>query len=162
MKRSPKKYIFLLLIVCILLLLGYYRDFVFRTINTLLQAKDYDAVFTSPPTLQFLDHYTYPGLIRMKWALTLLFTLVYWGISLFAIKIVFDEKKYNRIAIGVYAVILLIAGLLMLAGYVFDALSGSMYEPARYLMDLLQSPVILMILIPAFKLSGQEHNNIAN
>jgi hypothetical protein len=162
MKRSQKKYILVLLIVCTLLLLGYYRDFVFRTINTVIQAKEYDAAFTSPPTLQFLDQYTYEGLIKLKWTLTLLFTLVYLGITLFTVKIVFDKKKYNRITIGVYAVIMLLSGLLMLTGYVFNSLLETMYELSRNLMGLAQSPIILMILIPAFKLSGQEHNNIAN
>jgi hypothetical protein len=162
MKRSAKKYILLLAIVCVLLLLGYYRDFVFKTINALLQAKDYDAVFTAPPTLQFLDHYSAAGLIKLKWALTLLFTLVYLGLTLFTIRIVFDEQKYSRLTIGVYIVIMLLSGILMLMGYAFDGLAERMYEPARYLMGLAQSPVILMILIPAFKLSGQEHNNIAN
>jgi hypothetical protein len=162
MKRSTKQSILLLLIVCVLLLLGYYRDFVFKTINAVLQAKEYDALFTSPPTLQFLDHYSAGGLMKLKWALTLLFTLVYLGITLFTIKIVFDKRKYNRLTIGVYIVIMLLSGILMLMGYAFDGLAERMYEPARYLMGLAQSPVILMILIPAFKLSGQEHNNIAN
>jgi hypothetical protein len=162
MKRFSKKHILLLLIVCILLTLGYYRDFVFKTINALLQAKEYDAVFTSPPALQFLDHYSAGGLIKLKWTLTLLFTVVYWGITLFTINIVFDKKKYNRLTSGVYIVILLLSGTLMLLGYAFHGLAEGMYEPARYLMGLAQSPVILMILIPALKLSGQEHNNIAN
>jgi hypothetical protein len=162
MKHSAKKYILLLLIVCILLLLGYFRDFVFKTINALLQAKQYDALFTSPPTLQFLDGYSARELIKLKWVLTLLFTFVYWGITLFTIKIVFDKKKFNRLTNGVYIVVLLLSGLLMLLGYAFNGLAEHMYEPSRYLMGIAQSPVILMILIPAFKLSGQEHNNIAN
>lgn len=162
MKRSAKKYILLILVVCAILLLGYYRDFVFKTINALLQAMDYNATFTLPTSLKFLDHLTYGGLIKLKWVLTLLFTMVYLGVSLFTIKLIFDRKIFNRITIAVYAVVVLLSGLLMLAGYVFSGLSGTMYEPARYLMDLAQSPVILMILIPAFKLSGQELNNIAN
>jgi hypothetical protein len=162
MKRSPQRYILLLLVVCALLLLGYYRDFVFKTINSVIQAKDYDAQFTSPPTLQFLDRWSYEGLIKLKWALTLLFTLAYLSIALFTVKVVFDKRKYARITIGVYAVVTLLSGLLMLVGHVFEGLSGRMYELSLYLMSTAQSPVILMILIPAFKLSGQEHNNIAN
>jgi hypothetical protein len=162
MKRSPKKYILLLPVICALLLLGYYRDFVFKTTNSLLQAKDYNATYTPPGTLRFLDSFTYGGLIKLKWAFTVLFTLVYLGFTLFTIKIIFNRKSYNRITIGVYAVVMLLSGLLMLAGYAFEGLYGSMYEPARYLMDVAQSPVILMILIPAFKLSGQELNNIEN
>jgi hypothetical protein len=162
MKRVSKKHMLLLLIVCALLLLGYYRDFVFKTINSVIQAKDYNAGFTSPPALQFLDQCSYGVLMKLKWVLTLLFTLVYLGMALLAVKIIFDKKKYNHITIGVYVVVTLISGLLMLTGYVFEGLSGRMYELSRYLMDTAQSPIILMILIPAFKLSGQEHNNIAN
>jgi hypothetical protein len=162
MKQAPKKYITLLLIVCALLLLGYYRDFVFKTINAVLQARDYDAEFNSPPSLKFLDQCSYGGLVKLKWTLTLLFTLVYLSITLFTIKMVFDKKRYTYIAIGVYAAITVLSGLLMLTGHIFEGLSGRMYEFALYLMSMAQSPVILMILIPAFKLSGPEHNNIAN
>jgi ABC-type Na+ efflux pump permease subunit len=64
--------------------------------------------------------------------------------------------------IGVYAVVMLLSGLFMILGAAFEGLSDRMYEFARYLMGMVQSPIILMIMIPAFKLSGSEPNNITN
>ena len=64
--------------------------------------------------------------------------------------------------IGLYAFVTVIAGMFMITGYVIEGISEKMYEFARYLMGMAQSPIILMILIPAFKLSEQEQTNIEN
>lgn len=162
MKNSVKKYLLLLLILCIILFLGYYRDFVFVTINAILQAKDYEAQYTPPASLQFLDQFPYGTLMNLKWLLTLLFSIVYLLVALVTLRVLFNKKRYNRITIGVYAVVMLISGMFMLTGYLFQGSSAKMYEFSRYLMGMAQSPVILMILIPAFKLSGPESNDITN
>jgi hypothetical protein len=44
----------------------------------------------------------------------------------------------------------------MLTGLVLSQFSGKMYEFARYFMGIAQSPLVLMILIPVFKISKKE------
>ena len=160
MKFSAQKIILLFCIIGIILFLGYYRDFVFVTINFILQARDYRAEYTLPPSLNFLDQFSYNVLMNFKWLLTVLFSMAYLLVALITLRILFNKRKYTRILVGVYAAVMLLSGLFMLVGYVFGDLSARMYEFARYLMGMAQSPVILMILIPAFKLSDQEPNNI--
>lgn len=162
MKLPAKKYAFLLLLILALLFLGYYRDFVFRTINSMLQARDYDVDYSPPSSMEFLEDFSYKSLINMKWVLTVVFSLCYLLLALLTLKILFNNRKYRTVTIGVYLSITLVSGMFMLCGLLFVGTSARMYEFARYLMGMLQSPIILMILIPAFKLSGQEPNNIKN
>lgn len=162
MKLSAKKYGYLILIILALLLLGYYRDFIFRTINSMLQAMDYKADYTPPVSMKFLKGCSYDALTNLKWLLTLVFSLVYLLLALITMKILFNNRKYRNMTIGVYLAILLVSGIFMLCGLLFESTSARMYEFSRYLMGMAQSPIILMILIPAFKLSGQEPNNIPN
>jgi hypothetical protein len=162
MKLSAKKYGYLVVIVIVLLLLGYYRDFVFRTINSMLQAHDYETTFDPPFSMGFLKDCSYDGLLTLKWLLTIVFSLVYLATTLITLRILFNNKKSGSVTIGLYVALMLVSGLFMLCGFLFEATSLRMYEFARYLMGMAQSPVILMILIPAFKLSGQEPNNITN
>jgi len=162
MTRNFRKFSILSLIVLLLLVLGYYRDFIFKEINAIIQSKELNASYTAAPSIQFMQDYATSFLIKLKWTLTLLFSLVYLGIALFTIHLIFRNPKFNRITIITYLVVGFISGIFMLIGYVFTGLSDKMYEFSRYLMGMAQSPIILMILIPAFKLSLQERSNIPN
>ena len=68
----------------------------------------------------------------------------------------FGNRNFFKITIWSYVAILLVSGILITIGYVFKGTTEKTYEFARYLMGLAQSPLILMILIPAFKLSEKE------
>ncbi len=162
MKQPVRKYLLLLLLIILILIAGYYRDFIFKCINAILQAMDYEASYTPPPSLLFLKNYSYSALVKLKWGLTILFSLIYFLITIITLNLLFQKRKNILITAGSYCFVMLLSGIFMLIGYLFQSLSGQMYECARYLMGMAQSPVILMILIPALKLSSQEPNNIPN
>lgn len=154
--KSLKKYILLALIISLLLFFGYYRDFVFKNINGLLKAWDYNLTYNLPPSLQFFENYDYDTLLNIKWLLTLLFSLIYLLIALKTIRLLFENKKYTRITLAAYIAVITVSALFIATGLIFKSTSETMYEFARYLMGMAQSPVILMVLIPAFKLSEKE------
>lgn len=154
--KSFKKYILLALIISLLLFFGYYRDFVFKNINGLLKAWDYNITYSLPPSLQFFENYDYDTLSNIKWLLTLLFSIIYLLIALKTIRLLFENKKYTRITLIAYIAVTMVSALCIAAGLIFKNTSETMYEFARYLMGMAQSPIILMILIPAFKLSEKE------
>jgi fumarate reductase subunit D len=60
------------------------------------------------------------------------------------------------ITVWVYTGIVLLSGLLMLIGIISGS-TENMYEFARYFMGMAQSPLILMILFPLFKLAEKEN-----
>jgi hypothetical protein len=151
---SKKAFSFFLLIFTILFL-GYFRDFVFVNINSLIQAKTYKQEFMMPFTLSFLNKFDYSTLIILKWLNTFLFCFLYFIITLISLQLSFaksENENFTIITLTSYGAILLISALLILIGFIFSSTSEKMYEFARYLMGMAQSPIILMILIPAFKL----------
>ncbi len=161
MKTKPNKIKFGFYVSCIIALLilsGYLRDTVFKTINALLRAWDLDQDYFLPPFLSFLENYQYETLENLKWLLTLIFSLLYLILTIFSIKLFLKSSKYIKIAIFTYLGIIVISGVFILIGLCFNSIAQKMYEFARYLMGMAQSPIILMILIPAFKLLEKEKN----
>lgn len=159
MKINLNKIKFGLIVSCILALLvlsGYIRDTVFKSINAVLRAWDLDQDYFLPSFLSFLENYEYETLENLKWLLTILFCLLYLLLSIFAIKLFFNNSAYIKISIYTYLGIILISGIFILIGFIFNSASSKMYEFARYLMGMAQSPIVLMILIPTFKLSEKK------
>jgi hypothetical protein len=158
--KTVKKFALLAFIFVALLALGFYRDFVFKSINALLQAWDHDMDYQMPRSLQFFEDYEYDTIVNMKWILTLLFSLFYLLLAIFTIRILFDSKGFVRITIASYAGIVIISALFILTGLMMKGSSEKMYEFARYMMGLAQSPIILMILIPVFRMYEKEKPEI--
>ncbi|MCX6296869.1 MAG: hypothetical protein NTX97_12565, partial [Bacteroidetes bacterium] len=77
-------YIPLIVIACLTISTGYYRDFLFKNINALLKAWDFNMDFTMPPSLTFFENYEYDTLLEIKWILTFVFSLLYLAIALAA------------------------------------------------------------------------------
>lgn len=155
-----RKGIFLLIIIFLLVLTGYARDFIFKTTNALLRAWDLDQDYPLPYFLSFLNNYEYDTIVNFKWVLTIAASLIYLFIALFTIRMLFERKKYLMVTIYTYAGIIAISAVFIAIGTFFPDSGEKMYEFARYLMGMAQSPVILMILIPAFKLSDKENHKI--
>ncbi len=154
-----KRNIALFLIVCALLFFGYYRDFIFKNINALLQAWDYDMVYNMPSSLHFLEKFEDDGLTNIKWLLTLLFSIIYMVIAIITVQLLFKNKRYVYLTIVVYVGLIAISGLFIGTGFILKNTSETMYAFARYLMGMAQSPLVLMILVPAFKLTEKQENN---
>ncbi len=162
MKLFSKKNLLLSLIILILLILGYYRDFLFKQINAMLKAWDFEMDYAMPFPWRFLENYYYDTIVNFKWLLTIAFTILFLIVSLLAVQLIFRNRKYLYITIASYSAITAASALFVLFGLLVEGGSERMYELARFLMGMAQSPVILMILIPAFKLSAREQQNIEN
>ena len=160
--KSIKKIIYLILVAGVILFLGYYRDFVFKSINALIQSHELNIDFSMPPSLSIFSNFEYTTLIKTKWLLTIICSAFYLVISIISVKILFENKKYIRITVGVYIALTIVSAIFMTTGYFFPIISKNMYSFSRYLMGMAQSPLILMILIPAFKISEKETIKITN
>lgn len=154
--NSIKLWSYAAIIIFLVIFIGFLRDSIFKTINAILLAWDLDQDYFLPPFLSFLENYEYETLENLKWLLTLLFSLLYLIITLLTIKLLFNNSRYIKIAVFTYIGIIFTSGIFILTGFVFSPTALKMYEFARYLMGMAQSPVILMILIPTFKLSEKE------
>ena len=157
-----KRNLILIIMAILAVLTGYLRDTVFKTINAILRAADLEQDYFLPAFISFLQNFEYQTLVNLKWFLTLFFSLLYLILSIIIIKTLFKDSKYLKITTLTYIGVLLISAGFIAAGLIFKNSSEKMYEFARYLMGMAQSPIILMILIPTFKLMEKEINKTSN
>jgi hypothetical protein len=131
-------------------------------VNALLRAWDNDQDYYLPSPLSFLENYEYDTLVNIKWLLTLIFSLIYFVIGIFSLRLVFGDNRYLGLLITAYLSVIVLSVMFIGTGMLFSGVSAKMYQFARYLMGMAQSPIILMILIPALKLSEKEKEQSGN
>lgn len=154
---KSKKILSLAGIIILILFLGFLRESVFKSINALLQAWDANMDYPMPSFLKFIENFDYGTIVNLKWLLTLLFSLLYLLISIITVKVLFLNPKFIRVTIAAYMGIIALSALFIFSGMLFKNNVEKMYEFARYLMGMAQSPIILMILVPVFKVIEKEN-----
>jgi len=134
-----KKIVFVVLLVITTVILGFLRDHIFVSINHLIESGN-DAN----------GHF-----LILKWILTGFCSILYMCITCVFLFLLFNSRKYVRVAIAVYVLIFVVA--LLIGGFGFATVSfGKVYLLVRALLGIAQSPVILMILIPACYISEKK------
>jgi hypothetical protein len=142
--------IFLLVVI---IWLGFLRDFIFVNINYIIDRLYYNLeVVYYHSFYSFLEPLDVSGLMTLKWLLTIVFTLVNLLLSVFILKLLFNNPKMPLKLLYIsYLLIFIIAGLFYLAGKVggFPELG---YTLSRRFMGTIQSPVPLMVVAAAHML----------
>jgi hypothetical protein len=133
--------ILIVILVAIAIALGFLRDYVFVFINYSIGA----------------GHENAGKLSILKWVLTLLFSILYLINTCAVLFVLFQSKKYVRIAAWSYIFLFAISLLAAFCGYVFSSFEN-VYPFVRTIMGIAQSPVIMMILVPACFLDGKRLN----
>ncbi len=147
--------------ILIILIVGYFREIIFVHVNLqrsqlYFNETDKDYGYEFPTWLQFLKHMTYEELNNMKWIMTLAYFMFYFAIAYFLVRSIFKNKNYNKITIAVHVIFFISAGVSYIVGYLTGkGLEG--YTLSRALMGILQSPVLIMLLIPAFILDQRQN-----
>ena len=160
MKTSQKlPYLKLLLIVVFLILLGFFRDYFLSQYNNYLYQLYYkDAEYKIDSEFNFLKGFNYMQLYYAKFFIIAFFCLVFYFVTLITLKLLFAEKKIIPITTFFYGCILLISLIFYLYGKMASD-AEKFYELSRTFLALLQSPLLLMILIPAIKLGTKTNSN---
>ena len=128
--------------------LGYFRNYVFETINGQTAAVYYhDTRPSLPAFLEFLLDKDYKSLIRIKAVLTVFFAFIYFLTALLSIRQVFIEKTYSKLCSVFYGSLIIISLLFILIGVIFPSFSDHAYNIARNLMHIAQSPFTILLLI---------------
>jgi hypothetical protein len=154
MKSGKIKCLIIFLIVALIFALGFYRDFVFVNINFRLNGLWYNKnLWQLPASLSFFENFSYNQLYYAKWLLTLLFSLSYLLLYLACVKVLFQKKNYLLWTIFIFAGIYIVSAPFYILSYFSD--SRSFYIICRILMDFVQSPLLIMILVPAFLLDSK-------
>ena len=138
----------LIVFIGIIMAAGFLRLYLFENINHQLAENDISYVTEG---LSFIDNYSYDTLMDVKWVLTIFFTIAYLSLTLGIINLLFSNRQFMHITLFIFGLIIFLSFILYSAfGFVNESALG--YRLARFCMGVVQSPLPLMILIPAFKL----------
>lgn len=130
-------------------LLGMWRDHLFiSTNNSIYYAMETPA---SDPLTAVSLAFTLTALMGLKWFMTFAFTAAFLSISGLSVYILFRNKKLIYWVIYVFTAVMGVAFVFYTAGHLVGYPDEG-YQLARRFMGFAQSPVLLLILIPAFSL----------
>jgi len=152
--QLKKTYLYLFFFM-LFALLGFGREFFFVNLNNIMYMMYYkhDSSMPVPAMMKgFLD-WPYETLYYSKYGFTLLCTALYFALSYWALKRLTSRGFFTRVLSYSYLAFLVLSGLSMLYGYlVKDRLNDEEYTLSRWLMGVLQSPILCLILIASEKL----------
>jgi hypothetical protein len=152
MKLKYKEMLLILIMIVVFVIAGFLRDAVFTNINAQLfklYFKNYE--FTLPPYLSVFETWPYMKLYYFKYVITAVFIIIYFMLSMLAVRIFSGSMDAVKWVYYAYGIVLLLC-LLTYFGGIFLHNFPKGYLFTRNLVGLLQSPFIVMMIIPALKL----------
>lgn len=152
------KKIKLILLIVLIILLGFLRDYLFFNINWIYLTLTENRPNQALDEFYFLLEWTPRNINILKWFLTFLFTGLFLLLSVWIIQQFFKNKQFNRITIYAFVGLIGICALLYLIGFVIG-LSDNLYGVIRTLMGFAQSFMPLMILYVVFKFLPEQNKS---
>ena len=157
--KNRNNRLFYTLVIVLIIIIGFIREYLFYHLNYQLGKLYYREILASndytyqlPESLTVFDAMGYYQLYWFKWLLSGFFVLIYFFLTWLVIKRMFTGTRLvKRITIWTHVSLLIIAVLFFLYGYL-PGQSQKGYMLSLAFMHILQSPLVLMLLIPAFKL----------
>ena len=141
-----------------LFFLGFFREFVFENINShLIHLKNQDGISNLPGPLFIFKGWSFSALYYTKFLLVLLFAAGFFGLTHWAVSIYFRTSAYWKATAALFLGVF----LLSLSAFVLGKLTGfpeKGYSTARFLIEFIQSPLALFLLIPGLTLLKEEKN----
>jgi len=135
-------------------IVGYCREFFFVNLNNIMFEKYYNhTTLPIPSIMKIFTTFSYKFLYYSKYIYTLIWVIIFYTFSFFALKKLSQKKillKYLTIS---YSILLILAILIMAYGLLINQrLQDDEYAISRWLFGILQSPIICLILIASNKL----------
>ena len=149
MIKGKVKWLAILGMTVLMIILGGYREIVFVNINEQMyfndgQIDDYRVL----EVFDWLQRYDNNGLNSLKWYLTLGFSLLFLALGFITLRTLLRDKEGGRWMIFTYLGTIILAGLFFITGKIIGHQELG-YTLSRVFMGALQSPFILMLMIPA-------------
>ena len=139
----------LYLLIPSIIVLGFIRDYLFENINWVYLTHTTQRRNQARPEFHFLLDWTPDQILNLKWFGTVLFYLLFLGLTLLIIHLAFKNRTFNFITLGMFAGLFGISGLLYIAGWV-SGYGNQLYGAIHTIMMIAQSFVPLMILAILF------------
>ena len=132
-----------LLFFVLLSILSYFRELIFLSINDLI--ADNQIHYKGHINVDFLSSYSKSSLIKLKYILTILFTLIFSLITVWGLKLSFNETKPSLIALFLYLLIFTLAFVFLSIGFFTDKFK-TFYPLLRTFIDYLHNPIIYFLV----------------
>lgn len=144
------------LFLLFIFLIGYLREAIFLVINAVYEKKEfpYNSAYITPP--DFLYQWSDTTLLYLKWGLTLFFSLIFTGLTLWLIHYYFKIKKYNQFTILIYGTLILFAAIISIIGIIINSFDN-VYTLSRFVIGLVQSPLVSLVLFTLFYFISSQH-----
>ena len=147
------RYIPIAAISAVIIALGFVRDSLFKYLNyRMYQLKTSSEEIIGSNYYQFLfENLDLEQLYTAKWVFTFLFVIIYYVLTSIGIWLIYQSKKYHQLILIIFSVIFILSGI----SYFIGSITGNLtlgYRFARILMGAIQSPFILLVLIPGIKI----------
>ncbi len=152
-QMSPKTKAILLTIGIILL--GFFREYLFININWIYLTLVNGRMNQALDEFHFLLSWSPSELLNLKWGLTALFTVLFFALTWWIIKLVFKEKSYTKSVGYLYLALIGIAGILVVLAKLTNQYN-TLYGAIHNLMSLAQSFMPLMMLFVLFTFFKRE------
>jgi hypothetical protein len=137
------------------LLLSFLRENAFLVINGIINGKGSYKANTTPPEW-LLTNFSIKELSYMKWPLTIVFCALFMFLTIFAVKHIFEDKRYVKLVKSIYTTLFVIGGMLLILYYTLGKeYEGIIYHYIHLLFKTLQSPLIMLIIIPLLSAKEQ-------
>lgn len=143
-----KKYFFKFSLPLLIVFLGFFREFLFININYRITSLHYkNFVFELPSVLFFLKNYTPYELYYFKYFLTGLTIIAYASLTALTVWFFFNKNFYVKLIFICYLLITFVSLMLFGIIYTFSDFETA-YFPTRKIIELLESPILTMIILP--------------
>lgn len=106
-------------------------------------------------TLKLIKNWSFNQLYYGKFLMTLLFSVFYAFLSVWLIYILFKVRKWVKYTLMIFSAFICVSFLIYLSGYLYNDLHAS-YDLARHIIDMVQSPYLVMALILLIRFSQRE------
>ncbi|MBI2968095.1 MAG: hypothetical protein HYY40_09825 [Bacteroidetes bacterium] len=151
-----QKYSVLTGLITILIGAGFTKEFIFKDINAKTgytgNPEYSDKTHNNPA--DFFNFIITDNSYTFKWVFTALFILLFLALSGLILFLITGEKRYIFFLAGFYCIFIFIAGVLVLTG-LFSGYYRIFYKPTHALIEVLQSPVPVLIFILLFFSTGK-------
>lgn len=137
-------------LIAVFICVGFFREFVFVNWNEQIRVTYYNSPDPHVhPMMQWMSGFSYSSLYWLKWPLTMFFVILFAALSLLIMQFLFRDRTYNRITLYAYAGIFFLSFLFFGLGWLLG-LREAAYPIARFMVGMIETPLLLIILIASF------------
>ena len=139
---KKRKFIWILFLL-LLFVSSYYREVLFRSINALIEGEEF--FYAKTTELPFLSDWSAKELYRLKYFLTVGFSLLFIFLTSFGLKWSFTNKLPFQISVGIYSLLIIIASIALIISILSNQFN-TFYPFLRTLVGIIHNPLLFIIL----------------